>query len=377
MSAKSYVAPTLYHKGKTGKVVAWNVWTEGAQVHVEWGQVDGAKQTTSTTATAKNIGKKNELKAEAQAIIEAKAMWQHRIDRKYSETIEESQETVFLPMLAHSFEKCKDSKKFPIVYPVDVQPKLDGLRALAFWKQDSVVLISRQGIPWDLPHITNEIAKFLPKDLVLDGEIYKHGVMLQDINHLTKGNEPGPDGTESLKFYAFDLFDPVDDIPWTLRYADLCELLSTENPVITLVVSISCNSEQEIYDLCQIYTEQGYEGGIVRLAHGEYELGYRSRSLLKVKFFLDDEFEVIGHYKGEGLHTGCVGFICKTKPGSIAPDFRVYPKGSMDQRRAYGKDPESYYGKKLTVRYQFLTNEGKPFLPIGIAFRDAKDLPSG
>lgn len=365
--------PLLYHKGKTGAVVQWKVWTIGAEVHVEWGQIDGAMQHTFTTSTAKNVGKKNEIKPEDQAEIEAKAMWKHRVERKYSETVTAAMETVFLPMLAHEFEK----KKHKVKYPVDVQPKLDGNRALAYWEDDKVVLMSRGGKYWNIPHIQTAIAEILPKGMVLDGEVYKHGLNLQGINKLIKGHRDGPEGTESLKFWAFDYFDPDEEQPWSVRCIALWDLLVKPTPIsdiIKYVPQSQADNEQEIKDLCQFLIEEGYEGAIVRARDGKYALGERSSELLKMKNFSDDEFEIVGHYLGEGKHEGCVGWVCKKKtfPEGAEPTFKCYPKGSLKDRKV--ENPEQYHGKWLKVRYQFITDDGTPFLPIGLAIRLEEDM---
>ncbi len=373
--------PTLYHKSKSGKIVEWKVWTKGAEVHVEWGEADGKKQTTSTTSTAKNVGKKNEIAPEKQAEIEAKAMWKHRVDRKYSETVSEAEETVFLPMLAHSFEE----KKHKVKYPCDVQAKIDGLRAMAYWEGDKIVMMSRGGKDWNIPHLAEAIAKMLPKGLVLDGEIFKPGLNLQGINKLAKKHREGPEGSITLKFYAFDVLDPDEEETWADRSKQLRKIMPDQDPhdtnnygydkpekvIVRDVPTTTAPNEEAVLDWCNKFVEAGFEGAIVRNLDGLYLLGNRSSDLLKVKNFVDDEFEIVGHYKGEGRHEGCVGFYCKTKDGK---EFKCYPRGTLEQRRAYGKDPEQYNGQFLKIRYQFLTDEGIPFLPIGLAIRLGEDM---
>jgi DNA ligase 1 len=364
--------PTLYHKGKTGKIVEWKIWTEGDEVHTEWGQIGGAKQHTFYRAEAKNVGKSNEVSPQEQAKKEALAEHKFNLDRKYSLTIEEAEETVFLPMLAHKFDDCKHDLK----YPVDVQPKLDGNRALAYWQGKKVVLMSRGGKTWSLPHIENAIAQFLPKKYVLDGEIYKPGLNLQNINKLIKKHRPGPHGTESLKFYMFDCFNPKEKKPWSTRSFELACLYSDIPTaecaeVIRKVNSWPASNEEEVKKLCQDYIEDGYEGAIIRSFDGLYELGHRSRSLLKLKNFQDAEFEIIDTYLGKGQHEGCLGFICKTKEGK---PFDCYPRGKLEDKREWGLRRNEFPGQWLTVRFQFYTDEGIPFLPIGIAVRDPKDM---
>jgi ATP-dependent DNA ligase len=369
LKAQAMEFPTLYHKGKTGKIVEWKVWTKGADVHVEWGEIGGKKQTTHTTSTIKNAGKKNEILPEKQAEIEAAAMHKHRLDRKYSLSIKEAQETVFLPMLAHEFEK----KKHTLTYPVDVQPKLDGLRAMAYWESGEVKLLSRGGKFWNIPHLTKELEKVLEEGLVLDGEIYKHGTNLQNINKLAKKHREGDEGSISLEYRAFDIFDPDEELPWNKRRNDLAlfSVITEKKKLnsISVVQVEDAKSEQEVKDLCQTFVEAGYEGAIVRNMDGLYALGERSSDLLKVKNFQDAEFEIVGHYLGEGKHEGTVGWWCETKEGKR---FKCYPRGTMEDRRI--KDPYGFYGKFLKIRYQFLTDEGIPFLPIGLAIRLEEDM---
>lgn len=362
--------PTLYHKGKTGKIVEWNIWTKGPEIHVEWGQVGGKKQSTMTIAKAKNVGKSNEIDPVEQAKIEAAAEHKHNLDRKYSLTIEESKETVFLPMLAHEFEKCK--KK--VTYPVDIQPKLDGNRAMAYWEGDKIVFMSRGGKIWqNLKHLEDHLAKYLPRGIVLDGEVYKPGINLQNINKLIKKYRPGTDGTESLKFYAFDWVEPGDNLPWadrkTLLYDFINSIPLKEQDPLVVVPTVEAEDEEEVNSWATKYVELGYEGAIVRNMNGLYCLGERSSDLLKVKNFVDDEFEIVDHYVGEGKHEGTIGWWCVTKDGKR---FKCYPRGTMEERRV--KDPESFYGKFLKIRFQFLTDEGIPFLPIGICIRLEEDM---
>ena len=64
-------------------------------------------------------------------------------------------------------------------FPVDVQPKLDGLRCMV--TADDLVLRSRCGKTYTLPHIADQLAGILPTGAIADGELYIHGVPLQAI----------------------------------------------------------------------------------------------------------------------------------------------------------------------------------------------------
>jgi DNA ligase-1 len=114
------------------------------------------------------------------------------------------------------------------------------------------------------------------------------------------------------------------------------------------------------------FVADGYEGIMLRACQGLYKHS-RSADLLKYKEFFDDEYEVVGFKEGEGQEKGCVLWMCKTEKGQT---FHCRPRGTRDDRaELFQKGPE-YVGKKLTVRYQELTDEGLPRFPVGIAFRD-------
>ena len=132
--------PMLYHKGKNGELRQWKIWTEGDEIVSEYGQVGGQMQIARKTAEPKNLGRSNETTPEEQAMLEAKAMWVYKLERKYSETPEGAQEQLPLPMLAHKFTGTK-KKKFS--YPGWVQPKLDGVRCGAQNIGGEICLTSR------------------------------------------------------------------------------------------------------------------------------------------------------------------------------------------------------------------------------------------
>jgi ATP-dependent DNA ligase len=138
--------PTLYHEGKKGEIRVWILSVNGDTCSTEYGTLNGQMQINKWVCTPKNEGKKNATTSEQQAIIEAEAKYTFQLERKYSTSINTAKQTLFLPMLAHDFAK----KKKNLIYPVHVQPKLDGVRALARWEGNTVVLVSRSGKPYNV-----------------------------------------------------------------------------------------------------------------------------------------------------------------------------------------------------------------------------------
>jgi DNA ligase-1 len=358
---------TLFHKGKGGQIVQWTIWTQGPEIRTEYGQIGGKMQTAAKLAESKNVGRSNQTAPEKQAELEAEAMYKKRLEGKYSLTPEDAQSPVFLPMLAHKFEDHKDK----ITYPVYVQPKLNGVRCLASWDGLGISLMSRGGKDYDVAHLKAQVASFLPDNMVLDGEIYLHGVTFQEVTRLVKKYRP--DETEKLQLWVYDVFDPeLTDMQWRDRILILNSTVRQKIAVaktqsIIVLDGQYVDSEREVYLTQAKHVQAGYEGGIVRLPDGSYELGYRSRSLLKVKSFKDDEYRIVDFTHGVGRFSDCIVWTCLTRNGDR---FNVVPKGTLEHKRQLLKEAETHIGEMLTVKYFELTEGGVPQFPVGLGFKE-------
>ena len=97
---------------------------------------------------------------------------------------------------------------------VVVQPKLDGVRVVSYFDQSSnnVVMYSRKlGIYPGKQHIKDDLKQLLQiandcgyTKIYLDGEVYKHGLALQDISGQSRRTETELD--EVLEYHIFDCF---------------------------------------------------------------------------------------------------------------------------------------------------------------------------
>lgn len=359
----------LYHRAATGKIHSWKLSVIGDTIVVVAGQIDGAKITHHRKAEPKNVGRSNETTPTQQAILEASAMHKFKLDRKYSLTVEEAHETVRLPMLAQYFDKC-DKK---LTYPVDVQPKLDGVRALARWEGDKVVLTSRSGKPWLFTqHINRALEKRLPKDTVLDGEIYVHDWGFQRITAATKKYRPD---TNLLQYHVYDIpeVDGDDTLIWSARRDALSGFFSsiTGASPLWMVPSVSAQDKDHVKDAHDMWVKSGYEGAMVRVIDGLYEYGHKSWLLLKVKMFDDAEFEIIKHGQENNTRQGLVTWTCRNDLNDLA--FDVRPRGTHEDRMALFLEAESYYGEKLKVRFFGRTDDGLPRFPVGVGIRASED----
>lgn len=359
--------PMLYSKTSKGAINIWLCGHDGNTVWVEWGQKGGAQQKSSFKCEPKNEGKANATEGWQQAIKEAIALWKKKVKKKYHWDEDHWENNTNLkPMLAKVFAK----EKHKLTYPVTVQTKLDGVRCFAYKNEEGVVVLqSRGGDPYTVHHIQEELQGMVPAGIVLDGEIYKHGVSLQKINSWVK--RPQEDSAK-LNYVLYDhVARENPEVDWMTREMHLKSFF-VRNPQRKSVIPVtSCQvfDEASVQHAHNDYVSQGYEGAIVRSASGIYRFGYRSSDLLKLKNFEDDEFEIVDCDQGKGKFLYVPIFKCVTADGKT---FDVVPKGTAEERKAMLEDglQGKHNGKMLTVRYFNYTPDGIPFQVVGVAVRD-------
>lgn len=361
--------PLLKKVNSRGKTQLWRIWVEESSGEVfygvQYGQEDGEMQTTYVRVDeGKNIGKKNETTAKEQAILEAESKWRKQTDKAYSTEALVSNKKL-LPMLAKSFKDEKDK----VVYPCLAQAKLDGLRILAHFKDGKVVLNSRKGKTYDVnPHINEALQKVLEKNpsVVLDGEGFRKDITFQKITSLVKRDEAKA-GSETLQYHVYDLFDTANmELTFEERYALLEKLVKEINsPHVILVKNKEINSADEVMKAHKEFTDEGFEGAILRNKKGKYINDKRSSDLLKVKVFLDQEFKIVGLEEGNGKFEGMGIFQFETDKG--AP-FAAMPQGSELERKSMWTNRSTYIGKMMTVRFfeWSTSNPPVPRFPVAL-----------
>lgn len=311
----------------------------------------------------KNIGKKNETSSEEQAVAEMHALLIKKLDKDYSNTIEEAKEDlVILPMLANEYSKHSKKIKWG-VDKVFVQPKLDGMRCL---KQGSE-LISRQNkeittmnhISSQLPHIAD----------IIDGELYLHGEGFQTNMQYIKKYRKGL--SERISFHVYDLVLP--DLNFEDRYLLLKSILDQEiSNHIKLVDTYEIKSEEELKKYHDMFISEGYEGTMVRISKSGYKISGRSSELLKYKDFDDQDIIVkdIIPCKNE-TDWGEVIFDWPGAKGHRAGDniLGSSTRMSHEQRKEILLNKKNYIGKKAELRFFGLSDTGVPRFPVVVGFR--------
>jgi len=375
--------PQLTASSSTGKTKIWSIKVidrSGIGVIVtKHGYEDGKMVENERLVTVgKNIGKSNETTPVEQAVKEAQSDWNKKKDAGYVLEEEDEMEgapTPFvspLPMLALDYHK----RGKDIVFPCYAQRKLDGVRCLAIQGKG---LYSRLGKKFPhLESITSEIDT-LATGTILDGELYSDTLTFQEIVGLVKKETLLPKDLPKMEQIFLWVYDSIRTGSYTDRKKYLEDLFTKKFKHLRLLPTDECKTKEDIGRLHAKYVEEGYEGLMLRNKAGPYKVGFRSKDLQKYKEFQDDEFTVIGFTEGDGIEKGCVIWTCETKSGT---PFSVRPRGTHEERRELFKTAKSMVGKKLTVRFQELTEEsnssssssaaagGVPRFPVGIAFRD-------
>jgi DNA ligase-1 len=354
--------PTLYKRTKTGAITQWTIEAKDGATRSTHGQVDG-KLVTSTwyIAETTNEGRSNERDPVAQAEFEAQAIWKKREEKNYFTDINEIDNLVFQePMRAKKWgDENKGKKSVP--FPVFVQPKLDGMRSTI---DEDTGARSRGNKEWvSIPHVLEALVPVFEKypDLKLDGELYCDK-FAKDFNKISKLIKRGSmdekqlaDSKKYIRFHWYDICD--EDMKFSDRQKLIAKIMSEfKDQLADAVVEVETRvaaSAEELADVYGQYIEDLYEGAIVR-QDLPYEYA-RSKSVLKMKEFIDEEFKILDVIEGGGNKTGlAVKCILEFRDGRQFPSTI---KGPFPFLQEVWENKESYIGKYATCKYFELTPE--------------------
>lgn len=332
----------LYKYTSKGQPQQWNIVVEDDSFYTEEGLVGGTITTSLPTyCKAKNIGKSNETTPHQQALAEAQAKWQKKVNSGYNEILS-AEKKFFEPMLAKDAKESKDLVE-PFKCRVFVQQKMDGLRCV----NSDNTLMSRNGKPYvTCPHLYQNKA-------IIDGELFnpQFNDNFNTIVSLCKKTKPTEEDIEEAKefvqFWAYDF--PTHPGTFFDRYVNLGKFLrELGNESIKLVPTFEVFSWKDIKKYHEQFLSEGYEGTIIRLNNAFYE-NKRSKQLLKYKDFIDEEFKILGAEEGEGGRAGTIGhFIIELEEGKTC---KTNIKGDFDYLADVWKNRKKYIGTMATVKY--------------------------
>lgn len=332
------------------------------EVITEYGIAGGATQVSIYPYEGNTLRTNNE-----QALSEAKSKFDRLIKYNgYRPSINQIDEPNYIkPMKAHKYEEFKHKLKWPLY----VQPKLNGMRCLAVRDTDKVILTTGLGNDiTTMDHIKNELMQIMEIGDTWDGELYCHGMPLNQILGIVKANKIMYN-IETRQQIKYNVFDRINDEEFRNRAFFLTQDLTKFHskkyiiPVFTQLVlykELAINWYKDFIDL-------GYEGMMYRNADGLY-VHKRSYDILKRKDFKDDEFKILRGLEGAGKLEGCLAsFECQTKDGKT---FNVPMNGTHQYLEELWCNETLWVDKYLTVKYLELSEYGIPQIPKGIAIRD-------
>ena len=218
--------------------------------------------------------------------------------------------------------------------------KLDGVRA--YWNGDK--LISRNGKVFSAPEF---FTKDFPKTK-LDGELWSKR---SDFSHISSivNTKLSNERWKDLTYNVFEVPNAAGSLTERL-------LKVNESQYIRVVPQIKVKNKKHLDTFLKSIEIKGGEGVVVRNENLNYYTG-RNNNALKVKSYIDEECEVIGHNKGSGKYNNMLGsLVCKmdnSKRVKIGTGFN-------DEQRRY--PPE--IGAIITFKYYGLTSKGNPRFPV-------------
>lgn len=268
----------------------------------------------------------------------------------------------------------------PVVYPVRVEAKLDGLRCVAVKSKGEVTLYTRSGTVLEtLPRIKSAIEALAADDIVLDGEVM--GEDWSESASVVMSSKSKKDDSKML-FHAFDLISIEDwkrqksETHYRARLLDLQMVLGdTAGTPFRYVKSVMANDEQDLREFYSGCLEEGYEGVMLKDIGAPYQWK-RSPAILKLKPVATEEGMVVGWYEANAntKRAGQFGgFVVLTPNGVTTRVGGGYTDALKSQ--IFSEGPDSYVGKIVECEHQPpFTPDGRLRFPVFTRFRDPSDV---
>ena len=353
-----------------GKTQVWQAKVEGTTVTYCWGQEGGTLSTKVDTYT-KGHQKRS---AEEQAAFEARSTAKKKMKDGYidPEASSNDLDQIPLPMLAQDMNKLDMDKLKKISTSIFMQPKLDGVRCIINTKTLDMWSRSRTRFS-GLDHIAKAVGSAFqddPEEHWLDGELYNHDLTFQEITSLVRRTK---NHSADAKIVQYHVFDIIQDAPFAYRNQKLqflAQHLETVSQGKVRVVKTVAATLDDVSRIHADFTKEGYEGSMIRMdTTTGYEKDKRSRTLVKVKDFLQEEYKVTG-FLGREFEDTLASVVCGLPDGR---EFHATPSVTDDQKLHIWRNQDFYKGQLASVKFFEKTDGGIPRFPILVGFRDTRD----
>jgi ATP-dependent DNA ligase len=354
---------TLYRKSAHNKLQVWIISASGSLITIEWGEEGGVLQTQYENVEEGLGGRTLDEQVISRVDSRISAKIATGYVRERSKAIANKAVNKLglnKPMLATKYADAKD-----IDYPTSVmQCKYDGHRCLIHFDGQDYTAYSRRGnLITSISEIMDAVKRSkLQPGQTLDGELYHHGTRLQTITSWVKRRQPA---TTLLSYVVYDLMTP-EEIFYNQRYSLLLNM-ELSKPIKLAPTDTTNFTEEQVPSMLSASIAAGYEGLILRRDGFPYQDGKRSKSLIKIKAWEDEEFVVIDITQSR---EGYALLVCKMESGK---EFGATAPGTMEEKYEVWERRDEFIGKHVNVQYANLTDEGKPFHPTATGWRDKEN----
>lgn len=203
----------------------------------------------------------------------------------------------FKPMLANDYLKQNvDLSNF------FMSEKLDGVRCIYYdGNLFSRTLKQIHSPKW----FTDYLQKFIPKNIVLDGELFTKQSDFTNILSITSKKYPIDKEWKNITFMCFDIPNLLK--PFKERY-DILQHLLNNLSLVKVVEHFSIKDINHLQNFINNIVQNNGEGVMLRDINSYYE-NNRSNKMLKYKLFKDSEVIVVDHELGSGKNSNILGSI--------------------------------------------------------------------
>lgn len=298
--------------------------------------------------------------------------------------VKTNQYGVIKPQLAKQSEKVTNPKIFDREWLIS--RKLDGVKALFYYKDGEIHTASRGGEDYDASttHLREDLRllAFFEANptVILDGELFKRGKTLQQISGAARMEKNAYD-CDWLEYWIYDCY--IADRPETpaiRRYGFLFSDLHEKHNIpiyestkddevkdpIKLLSHIAVYGWPSMMLEHDKYVSEGFEGACITDLEKPYKPGSRGNQLIKIKKYKSEDFKVIGYKLGlRGSED--MTFTCELEDGRT---FEAMPVGDRATKAEYVENfEEKYKGHKVECTFFNYSDDGIPTQPKARVFR--------
>ena len=298
--------------------------------------------------------------------------------------VKTNQYGVIKPQLAKQADKVTNPKIFDKEWLIS--RKLDGVKALFYYKEGVIHTASRGGGDYDVAttHLREDpkLLKFfeIHPTVILDGELFVRGKTLQQISGAARMEKNAYD-CDWLQYWVYDCYDSsnVDMIAsdrykfLMLELCDNCDIpmyLTIEddehNVPIRLLSHEYVSGWDNMKKLHDKWVAEGFEGAVITDPSKSYKVGSRCNNLIKIKQYKSEDFTVVGYKLGlRGSED--MTFTCELEDGRT---FEAMPVGDRATKAEYVKNFDNKYrGHKAECTFFNYSDDGIPTQPKLRIFR--------